>query len=45
MDIASLAPNAEVPVYPWKQPPDLKARTVERVRSFLKAHQPVTAAR
>ncbi len=45
VDIASLAPNAEVTVYPWKEPPELKARTINRVRSFLKAHQPVTAAR
>ena len=45
VDIASLAPNAEVTVYPWKDPPELKARTINRVRNFLKAHQPVTAAR
>jgi hypothetical protein len=45
MDIASLAPNAEVTVYPWKEPPELKARIIERVRTFLKAHQPVTAVR
>jgi pimeloyl-ACP methyl ester carboxylesterase len=45
VDIASLAPNAEVTVYPWKDPPELKARTINRVRTFLKAHQPVTAAR
>jgi hypothetical protein len=45
VDIASLAPNAEITVYPWKEPPELKARTINRVRSFLKAHQPVTAAR
>jgi pimeloyl-ACP methyl ester carboxylesterase len=45
VDIASLAPNAEVTVYPWKDPPELKARTINRVRAFLKAHQPVTAAR
>jgi hypothetical protein len=45
MDIASLAPKAEVTVYPWKEPPELKARTIERVRTFLKAHQPATAAR
>ena len=44
IDIASLAPNAEVTVYPWKVPPKLKARTLNRVRTFLKAHQPVTAA-
>jgi len=45
VDIASLAPNAEVTVYPWKDPPELKARTINRVRTFLKAHQPVRAAR
>ncbi len=44
VDVASLAPNAEVTVYPWNNPPDLKARTINRVRTFLKAHQPVTAA-
>jgi len=43
VDVASLAPNAEVTVYPWKDPPELKGRTINRVRSFLKAHQ--TAAR
>jgi pimeloyl-ACP methyl ester carboxylesterase len=45
IDIASLAPNADVTVYPWNNPPELKARTINRVRAFLKAHQPMTAAR
>ncbi len=45
VDIASLAPNAEVSVYPWKEPAELKARTINRVRTFLKRHQPSTAAR
>jgi pimeloyl-ACP methyl ester carboxylesterase len=45
VDIASLAPNAEVTVYPWKDPPELKARTINRVRAFLKAHLPMTASR
>ena len=45
VDVASLAPNAEVTVYPWKEPPELKARTINRVRTFLKAHQPAVAAR
>jgi hypothetical protein len=45
VDIASLAPNAEVTVYPWKDPPEWKARTINRVRTFLKAHQPATTAR
>jgi pimeloyl-ACP methyl ester carboxylesterase len=34
--IASLCPNAEINVYPWKEPPELKARTINRVRTFLK---------
>jgi len=45
IDVASLAPNAEITVYPWKDPPELKARTINRVRNFLKAHLPATAAR
>src|SRR5436190_14486246 len=38
IDIASLAPNAEITVFPWKDPPDLKARTINRARAFLKRH-------
>ena len=45
VDIASLAPNAEVTVYPWKEPPELKARTINRASAFLNAHQPATAMR
>lgn len=30
-------------VYPWKDPPELKARTINRVRTFLKAQRPVAA--
>lgn len=40
VDIASLAPNAEITVYPWKEPPELKARTINRALRFLKAHEP-----
>jgi len=40
IDIASLAPNAEITVYPWKDQPDLKARTINRARNFLKRHVP-----
>jgi pimeloyl-ACP methyl ester carboxylesterase len=39
VDIASLAPNAETTVFPWKEPPELKARTINRARTFLKRHQ------
>ena len=38
IDVASLAPNAEITVFPWTDPPELKARTIERVRSFLRTH-------
>lgn len=38
VDVASLAPNAEITVYPWTSPPELKTRTIERVRKFLQAH-------
>ena len=31
--------------HPWKDPPELKARTINRVRNFLKAHLPAIAAR
>ena len=44
MDIAALAPKAEVTVYPWREPKDLWVKTVQQVRDFLKAHQPVPVA-
>src|SRR5882757_553788 len=40
IDIASLAPNAEITVFPWKDPPELKTRTINRARNFLKRHLP-----
>jgi pimeloyl-ACP methyl ester carboxylesterase len=40
IDIASLAPNAEITVFPWKEPPELKARTINRARTFLKRYLP-----
>ena len=39
IDIASLCPNAEITVFPWKDQPELKARTINRARAFLKQHQ------
>jgi hypothetical protein len=39
IDIASLCPNAEITVFPWKDPPELKVRTINRVRTFLKRQQ------
>ena len=40
IDIASLAPNAEITVFPWKEPPELKARTINRAGTFLKRYLP-----
>jgi pimeloyl-ACP methyl ester carboxylesterase len=45
VDVASLAPKAEITVYPWKDPPELKGRTINRVRTFLKGHLPAATAR
>ncbi len=45
MDVADLAPKAELTIYPWKETSELKAQAVEQVRSFLKAHEPVTSSR
>jgi len=44
VEVAQLAPNAEITVFPWREPADLKTRTIDRVRSFLKAHIPMRAA-
>ena len=41
MDIFKLAPNAQVSMYPWKQPKDLIPAALAHVRTFLKAHEPV----
>jgi hypothetical protein len=39
VEVASLCPNAEITVFPWRDPPELKARTINRVRTFLRAHR------
>jgi pimeloyl-ACP methyl ester carboxylesterase len=44
VDVASLAPNAEITVFPWKEPEELKQRTISRVRHFLNAHRPMHSA-
>jgi len=44
IDVASLCPNAEITVFPWKEPPELKERTIGRVRRFLRANVPVRLA-
>jgi hypothetical protein len=40
VDVASLCPNAEITVFPWKAPAELKARTINRARTFLKRLEP-----
>ena len=40
VDIASLAPNAEITVFPWREPELLRERTIDRVRRFIKTHAP-----
>ncbi len=45
MELAAIAPKAQVTVYPWKEEEDVYARTIEQVRRFLLAHQPAGAAR
>ena len=45
MDLAALAPNAEVTAYPWKEAKDIKEQTITQVRDFLQSHQPVSATR
>ena len=44
IELAELAPKAEVTIYPWKEDKDLLAKTITQVREFLQAHQPAAAA-
>jgi len=43
MEVASLAPNAEVTIYSWKDSQEHIDEVVEHARRFLKTHEPVTA--
>ena len=43
MEAAMLAPKAEVSMYPWKEPKERIPLAVRQIRSFLRAHRPVTA--
>ena len=40
MEIAMLAPKAEVSMFPWKQPTERIPLAVRQIHSFLKAHRP-----
>jgi pimeloyl-ACP methyl ester carboxylesterase len=40
MEAAMLAPNAEVSMFPWKEPKERVPLAVRQIRSFLRAHLP-----
>ncbi len=43
MEAAMLAPNAEVSIFPWKDPKERIPLAVRQIHSFLKAHRPASA--
>jgi pimeloyl-ACP methyl ester carboxylesterase len=43
MEAAMLAPNAEVSMFPWKEPKERILLAVRQIRSFLRAHRPAAA--
>jgi hypothetical protein len=45
MENVHLASNTQVSLYPWKASKDEIPLAVRHVRTFLRAHRPVTAAR
>ena len=44
MESALLAPKSEVSLFPWLEPKERIPLVVRQVRSFLRAHRPVSAA-
>ena len=44
MEVASLAPNSEVTIYPWKDTQEHIDEVVAHAGRFLKAHQPAAVA-
>ncbi|WP_334498279.1 hypothetical protein [Bradyrhizobium sp. AZCC 1678] len=43
MESAMLAPNAEVSLFPWKEPKERVPLAVRQIRSFLRAHRPAAS--
>ena len=43
MEAAMLAPKSEVSIYPWKDPKERIPLAVRHIRSFLRAHRPVSS--
>jgi hypothetical protein len=44
MEVAMLAPNSQVSMYPWKDVPEKIPLAVRHIRTFLKVNRPATAA-
>ena len=44
METVMLAPKSEVSIFPWKRPAERIPLAVRQIRSFLRAHRPVTSA-
>jgi pimeloyl-ACP methyl ester carboxylesterase len=42
MEAAMLAPKAEVSMFPWKEPKERIPLAIRQIRSFLRAHRPVS---
>ena len=40
MEMAMLAPQSELSMYPWKEPAERIPLAVRHIRSFLRAHRP-----
>jgi hypothetical protein len=36
VDVAALTPSVEATLLPWRGPAELKAKTIEQVRAFLR---------
>jgi hypothetical protein len=43
MEAAMLAPNAEVSMFPWKEPKEQIPLAVRQIRSFLRARRTAAA--
>src|ERR1700722_5152572 len=43
-DVGALGPGGGPTVFRWREPPELKTKTIEQVRTFLRAHLPVRTA-
>ena len=43
MEVAMLAPSAEMSMFPWKEPKERIPLAVRQIRSFLRRHRPAAA--